>query len=92
MVIKVQFTETDQHIAVEFEETGDILTADVGEVTEVFRDGIQDFIGPYKVMPTSEMQVLETKNKLMAENLVVSPIPNNYGLVTYNQDRVLMIT
>lgn len=40
MVIKVQFTETDQHIAVEFKETGDILTADVGEVTEVFRDGI----------------------------------------------------
>lgn len=43
------------------------------------------------VVPSDEAQVLETRNLSVMENIVVMPIPSNYGLVTYN-GRTLTIT
>lgn len=40
--------------------------------------------GDYEVTPTQETQILLTKNKAMAEDVVINPIPSNYGLITYN--------
>ncbi len=40
--------------------------------------------GEYIVDPTTETQILLTKNLRMIDNLVINPIPNNYGLVTWN--------
>lgn len=40
--------------------------------------------GAYEITPTSETQTLNTANLSMAQNIVVNPIPNNYGLITYN--------
>ena len=42
------------------------------------------YSGEYEVTPTEETQVLETAQKLMARNVTVNPIPNNYGLITWN--------
>lgn len=40
--------------------------------------------GPVEVTPSSEAQVLETKNLRMDENVTINPIPSNYGLITWN--------
>jgi len=40
--------------------------------------------GPYTVTPGQTEQVLETRGKIMTENVTVEPIPPNYGLVTWN--------
>lgn len=40
--------------------------------------------GPYEVDPAQETQVLETYGKLMSENVTVNPIPQNYGLITWD--------
>ena len=40
--------------------------------------------GGYEVTPTQNTQVLETQNKTLLENVVVNPIPSNYGLITWN--------
>ena len=40
--------------------------------------------GEYTVTPSSTTQVLETNGKVMTGNLTVNPIPQNYGLVTWN--------
>ena len=39
--------------------------------------------GEYEVTPTRETQILNTAHKSMRENVVVNPIPSNYGLVTW---------
>lgn len=46
--------------------------------------GADPYEGEYVVTPTRERQVLETKHLAMAENVVIEPIPQNYGLITYN--------
>lgn len=43
-----------------------------------------DYTGSYTVTPTRETQVLNTKDKVMTGNVTVNPIPQNYGLVTWN--------
>lgn len=46
--------------------------------------GADPYEGEYVVTPTRERQVLETKHLAMTENVVIEPIPQNYGLITYN--------
>lgn len=40
--------------------------------------------GDYEVTPSAEEQTLPTANRLLNKNIVVKPIPQNYGLITYN--------
>lgn len=75
MVVQVQFTETDQHLVVDFQESDSVLTVDFGEVTEVYRDGIQDYAGPYEVTPKVDSQSLPTKGKLMTNDVTINEIP-----------------
>ena len=42
------------------------------------------YTGPYIVTPTQSTQVLNTLNKKSIDNIVVAPIPSNYGLITWN--------
>lgn len=38
----------------------------------------------YTVTPSAQAQTLQTANKLLTDNIVVEPIPRNYGLITWN--------
>ena len=46
--------------------------------------GGEKYTGSYEVTPTNEEQTLPTKNKTLERNIVVNPVPNNYGLITWN--------
>ena len=45
---------------------------------------IPRYHGEYHVTPTSEMQELPTAGTELVENIVIDPVPNNYGLITWN--------
>ena len=47
-------------------------------------DVYPDYDGAYVVTPGPEEQILETKYRTTLENIRIGPIPNNYGLITYN--------
>lgn len=53
---------------------------------------IAPYEGDYEVSPTTEPQVLSTANRLLNKNIVINPIPGQYGLVTYDQNRTIKIT
>lgn len=40
--------------------------------------------GEYEITPASEAQIIETAQMSMAQNLIVNPIPSNYGLITWD--------
>lgn len=42
------------------------------------------YAGTYEVTPTASEQVLPTEGRTLAHDVVVSRIPSNYGLITYN--------
>lgn len=40
--------------------------------------------GDYTITPSDHTQVLQTGNYYLLENITINPIPNNYGLITWN--------
>ena len=40
--------------------------------------------GVYEVTPSEQEQVLRTGLRALSQDIVVNPIPSNYGLITYD--------
>ena len=55
-----------------------------GIVTKVIGQDLTTYTGVTEVTPTTAEQVLDTSNKVVARNIVINPIPSNYGLITWN--------
>ncbi len=44
--------------------------------------GADQYGGEYTVMPSTQEKTLNTRGKVLAADVVVLPIPSNYGLIT----------
>ena len=65
-------------------EGGGAIALQFEQIRTVYRDERPAYDGPYSVTPSAEAQTLETNGKRMTGDVVVDPIPSNYGLVTWN--------
>ena len=45
---------------------------------------IDEYEGPYEVTPTNVAQTLATRGLLSTADIVINPIPSNYGLIQWN--------
>lgn len=59
--------------------------------TAIIRWGGDPYPGPYSVTPSAETQILRTEGMQMDQNVVVNPIPSNYGRIAWD-GAVLRIT
>lgn len=57
------------------------LTATMG--VPVFAD-YPVYDGNYDITPTAELTVLETQGKALSADIIIQPIPSNYGLITWD--------
>lgn len=59
-------------------------TKDIG--LSVYKGGsyFPDYEGGYTFTPSRQAQVVPTERRVLLENIVINPIPQNYGLITYN--------
>lgn len=58
----------------------------------ILRDGGgEPYSGETHITPNGETQTLHTRGKSMRADVVVDPIPSNYGLITWNGS-VLTVT
>lgn len=42
------------------------------------------YMGDYEFTPSNETQVINIVNKTATENIIINPIPQNYGLISWN--------
>jgi len=56
-----------------------VLTVESAETVPV-----PEYEGPYEYTPTRETQYVFGKRKVLIDNIRINPIPQNYGLITYN--------
>lgn len=45
---------------------------------------VQTYTGEYEVTPSAETQTLDTTGLRLTRPVTVNPIPQNYGLITWN--------
>lgn len=43
-----------------------------------------EYTGEYEFTPSLQTQIAPTIQKVLLRNIKINPIPNNYGLITYN--------
>lgn len=55
-----------------------------GDVVGNAMRSVPDYHGSYEITPTQSTQILNVSDKRMAQDLVIKPIPSNYGLITWN--------
>lgn len=55
-----------------------------GALTIPSATGVTPYTGDYEVTPSTEAQTLSTNQLFMDGDVIINPIPNNYGLITYN--------
>lgn len=73
MKLAVHFDEVDSELNVKFIQTECSFKIDFGEVVLVRTDNIYE--GDYEVTPRVYEQILETKDKLMLDDVTVKVIP-----------------
>ena len=73
--------------------SGAAASATASTGTPVVKDYIEapPYEGSYSITPSGEEQVLETAGKRCGENIVIQPVPSNYGLITWTGS-VLTVT
>ncbi len=60
------------------------MSADVAVTVMTVNKPYQEYEGSYAVTPTRETQRLSTKGLFMKGNVIVNPIPPEYGLITWD--------
>ena len=80
MKLKVSFSP--QELKVSFKESKLKCKIDPQVVREYVERPAYE--GETVVTPTSETQILSTKNLRMTDNITINPIPSNYGLITWD--------
>ena len=46
--------------------------------------GVETYDGPYEFTPTAGSQTIEIDHKMATANIIINPIPSNWGLITWN--------
>lgn len=60
------------------------MDGEVGTVTKVVEHDLPVYTGETVITPSTTEQVLNTADKVVTRNIVINPIPSNYGLITWN--------
>ena len=60
------------------------MDGEAGTVIKVTEHDLPVYTGQTEVTPSEETQTLQTANRTVLQNIVINPIPSNYGLITWN--------
>ena len=64
--------------------TKEIHIAAVTRGVKVDWENVPRYDGATEITPTTETQTLPTRGKAVLQDITINPIPNNYGLITWN--------
>lgn len=86
--IDMTVTESQQNYCLKVVETNTPIQVDVE--TPVVAGIAKEYKGECDITPTNEKQVFNTEGMRCPQNFIVEPIPQNYGLITYNGSTIIV--
>ena len=60
------------------------MDGEAGTVIKVTEHDLPVYTGQTEVTPSEETQTLQTANRTVLQNIIINPIPSNYGRITWN--------
>lgn len=64
---------------------------EIGEVMVVAEHDLPPYVGQTVVTPSENPQTLMTADKVVSKNIVINPIPANYGKIVWNGARLRIL-
>lgn len=64
---------------------------EIGEVIVVAEHDLPTYTGPTVITPSEDTQTLMTADKVVTKNIVVNPIPANYGKIVWDGARLRIL-
>lgn len=80
--IDITVAESEQQFDLTVVETN--IPIHIGLETPVVTSTVPEYTGEYDITPSGEVQVFSTNGTKMAHDLIIEPIPSNYGLITWD--------
>lgn len=84
IVVNVTLDESQTQYEMAVESNLEEVTLSNDTVINVSVSRIPRWEGEYTFTPSDEAIELETEGKMMEQNLVINPIPSNYGKISWN--------
>lgn len=63
---------------------GEIVTEEIAVGGDISMPSSPYFTGEYVVTPSTDVQTIQIGGKTAKQNIIVNPIPSNYGLITWD--------
>lgn len=60
------------------------MDGEIGIVTRIREYSTPIYDGTTEITPSEDTQILQTADKTVLENIVINPIPANYGRIIYD--------
>lgn len=80
--VNVQIVPTEMDVSIDSDGMSLSIESNIQMVSEMLdRDPYE---GNYTITPTQQRIELQTKDKRMTENIVINPIPHNFGRIIWN--------
>lgn len=67
------------------------IDGEVGIITKVTEYDIPPYTGRVVVTPSEDTQILQTAEKSVAQDIIVNPIPANYGRIVWDGSRLRIL-
>lgn len=67
------------------------IDGEMGVITKVTEYDIPTYAGKTVVTPSDETQMLSTADKALTQNIIVNPIPANYGRIVWDGSRLKIL-
>lgn len=64
--------------------TGEFVTEKVSLSGDIKTGAPPAYAGEYEITPTEQTQIIPIEGKTAKQDIVVNPIPSNYGLITWD--------
>lgn len=67
------------------------IDGEVGIITKVTEYDIPPYTGRVVVTPSEDTQILQTAEKSVTQDIIVNPIPANYGRIVWDGSRLRIL-
>lgn len=82
--IVVPMTISSTETTIPFDITSNTVSLDVDIGMRMTVVDAENYDGEYVFTPTTSSQTVHIAKKRAMENIIINPIPQNYGLITWN--------
>lgn len=82
--ITVPMTVSSSVVTVPMEVTASNVPIPMNVSTAYYTSHYDTYGGAYEFAPGDEQQVVQTSNKVLKDDIIIQPIPSNYGKITYD--------